>query len=514
MTRMSHPRSRPGAAIAVAIAAAALLAPATPVRAQPWPHFKAFTDHLAAVASIADATERGAQLTALFNDLRAAGRIPFAEGDSVAFLWRGSATSVSVPGDHSGWSTNGQAMARVGLSDVWMRVYRFPEAARIDYKFVVGSSWILDPNNPHTQMGGFGPNSELRMPGWELPWETVRYPGTPQGSLTGNLVIASAALGYSVRYRVYAPAGYEGLADLPVLYVTDGHEYLDDALGAVRIVMDNLVERGFITPALVVFIDPRSPTTGANQRQAQYVQNPKFAEFVARELVPTIDAAWRTRPDRDHRTILGTSLGGVFSLYLGLLYPDTFARLAMQSPAFWVSESAQYWSGPSLFEMVATTAVVPKMAYLSTGTIGDVAPEVRRMREAMSARGWTFWHSEVPEGHSWGNWRALVDVVALANFPTVNTRVEPGIPDVPAARLEAWPNPSTGRITLAWDSGPSGPTTVACFDPLGRKIIEVAADADASTRVERSVTLPRPGAWFCRLQRRGGSAVRGVVVTR
>lgn len=193
-----------------AIIGVCLLA-ALPVSAQPYPHFKAFTDHLGAVASIADATERAAQLTALFNDLRAAGRIPFAEGDSVAFLWRGSATGVSVPGDHSGWSSNGQAMARVGLSDVWMRVYRFPEAARIDYKFVVGSNWILDPNNPHTQMGGFGPNSELRMPGWVFPTETVRVAGRPQGTLSANLTLASTVLGYPVRYRVYTPPGYDGL---------------------------------------------------------------------------------------------------------------------------------------------------------------------------------------------------------------------------------------------------------------------------------------------------------------
>ena len=74
---------------------------------------------------------------------------------------------------------------------------------------------------------------------------------------------------------------------------------------------DNLVADGRVEPCVVVFVDPR--WAGQNRRQQQYVQNPGFAAFVAEELVPTIDAAYRTRPDRESRVILGTSLGGVFA---------------------------------------------------------------------------------------------------------------------------------------------------------------------------------------------------------
>ena len=489
---------RRASALSSAIAIVALVSLAAPAGAQPYPHFKTFTDHLAAIASVADATERGAQLTTLLNDLRAAGRIPFTEGDSVAFLWRGSATGVSVPGDHSGWSANGQAMTKIGLSDVWMRVYRFPEAARIDYKFVVGSNWIMDPNNPHTQMGGFGPNSELRMPAWVFPTETVRTPNVPSGTLSPNQTLASTSLGYPVRYRVFTPFGYDGLADLPVIYVTDGHEYLDDALGAVRIVMDNLVAEGRVPPAIVVFIDPRSVTSGTNQRQAQYVQNPKFADFVALELAPAIDAAYRTRPHPEARIILGTSLGGVFSLYLGLQHPTVFGRLAIQSPAFWVTESAQYWSGPSLFQMAEWADPAPFRVYMSSGTIGDAAPEARRMRDILLGRGWDLTYREVPEGHSWGNWRALIDEAAIALLSAAPVRVEPGVPaTAAAARLEAWPNPSNRDVTFAWEARAAG--DLACFDLQGRLVARAAAEAHHAGRVERTLRFDASGTYLCRL---------------
>ncbi len=165
-------------------------------------------------------------------------------------------------------------MSRIGLSDVWMRVYPFPEAARLDYKLVRNGTWILDPANPHQQWSGFGPNSELRMPAWVFPSETVRDPQVPAGAFTPSLSLASTNLGYTVRYRVYTPAGYDALSDLPVVYVTDGHEYADDRLGAFRIVLDNLIADGRAEPAIAVFIDPR--VNGQNLRRAAIRPEPRL----------------------------------------------------------------------------------------------------------------------------------------------------------------------------------------------------------------------------------------------
>ncbi|NNF57029.1 MAG: hypothetical protein HKN04_02200, partial [Rhodothermaceae bacterium] len=383
---------------------------AWPAAAQPaaFASTRAFLDSLTVLGAIADETEREAAFDALWTDLGAADQIPFALGDSAVFLYRGSAsTPTSVAGDLNGWNPTAGTMTRVGLSRVWHRVYSFASEARLDYKLVVGSNWILDPENPHQQWSGFGPNSELRMPAWVFPDETVRGPGVPEGAFSDNLVIESTHLGYPVHYRVYTPADYDTLSELPVLYVTDGHEYSDDRLGAARIVLDNLIDDGRAAPAIAVFVDPRAVGNPSNnQRSEQYVQNPDFAAFIAEELVPAIDAAYRTQPDRDHRAILGTSLGGLFSAYLGLLYPDVFNRLAIQSPAFWVSESPDWWTGPSIYAMMADAPDGEFVIHMSTGTINDTEDGARQMRDVMEENGHALTYREVPEGHSWGNWRA------------------------------------------------------------------------------------------------------------
>ncbi|OZC03144.1 alpha/beta hydrolase [Rubricoccus marinus] len=423
-------------------------------------------------SAIEDDAERRVALDAIWSGLRTAGQIPAASGDSALFLWRGNASGVSVAGDHTGWNATAAPLARIGRGDVWARLERFPANARLDYKLVVGSNWILDPNNPNQQWSGFGPNSELRMPAWEFPQETVPEPGVARGSLSTAVTMQSVAYGAPVVYRVYTPANVDVLSDLPVIYVTDGHEYADDRLGALRIVLDNLVARGDVEPAIVVFIDPR--LNGQNRRQDQYVQNAGFADFVATELVPAVDAAYPTRTDRESRVILGTSLGGVFSTYLGLQYPGVFGKLAIQSPAFWVSESAQWWTGPSLYSLMAASGETWDV-HMTTGTINDTESGARRMRSAMEARGVPLTYREVPEGHSWGNWRALLDDMLRALLPASGSTSGEATPEsAPAAALpfRAFPNPAQAFVTFEVP-GATAPVRIACADSLGREVLAV-----------------------------------------
>ena len=61
--------------------------------------------------------------------------------------------------------------------------------------------------------------------------DETRRNDVPRGTLTTGSY-ASRSLMYTVDFQVYAPVGYEGLSDLPVIYVTDGHEYADDVMGS------------------------------------------------------------------------------------------------------------------------------------------------------------------------------------------------------------------------------------------------------------------------------------------
>ena len=430
--------------------------------AQPFASYPDFSGALESAAALLDAGDREAAVDAVWERIVAHGQIPFAHGTTAAFLHRGPAGSVAARGDHNAWGTAGDGqMQRVGLSDVWRAVVPLPGDARVDYKLVVDGDWRLDPHNPLQQWGGFGPNSELRMPAYAPSPETVRGDGVSEGTLREAAIVQSERLGYGVRYRVWTPAAYEtdGPSDYPILFVTDGHEFADDRLGAALPVLDNLVAEGRITAPVVVFVDPRDPTTGQNRRQEQYVANPGFAAFIADELLPDIDAAYRTAGTRG---ILGASLGGVCALYFAAERPDVFQRAGSMSPAL--------WAAPELFDAFGPTPASQGF-FLSAGTLYDGAAHTRAMRDVLEAvPGFDLAYAERNEGHSWGQWRALVAPMLEALFPPSDVvSVDPDAELEPVA-LTAWPNPARDHVTLRFSGPAEAPVQVDAFDLLGRRV--------------------------------------------
>ena len=358
--------------------------------------FDSFIDTLQAIAGSGKRTE----VNAFWNSLVANEQVPFVRGDRVAFLYQGKAQSVSWVGDFTEWQ-KGPALPgrRVGQSDIWVAYATFPSNARLEYRIVVdGQAGVPDPANPLQQWGGFGPHSVLAMPDYVFPQEVVPRDDVTPGSLSPPLAIDSTHLGYTINYRVYTPVRYEELAALPVIYVTDGHEYTDPRMGSMPTILDNLIADGTIEPILAVFIDPRDPETGRNRREGEFLGNPAYAAFLAEELVPTIDSSYTTDPTPDRRAILGVSYGGVNAAYCGLTYAEVFHLVAMQSPAFVNHE---------IYESYQSVDRLPLKIFLSTGYPWDF--DARTMKGILEDKNYPLMYVEVPEGHSWGQWRSQLD---------------------------------------------------------------------------------------------------------
>jgi enterochelin esterase-like enzyme len=373
---------------------------------QPPARFSSLVELDAALADVA----KGGGPDRFWARVTASGSLPLVFGETAVFFWRGQAASVEWRGDLVGWEPSAAARGRrVGATDIWTWRHELIPASRADYKIVVdGAAWLLDPANPHRQAGGYGPNSEIRMPGWREPETARRRSAVARGALSGDLAVASARLGYPVDIRVYTPAGYERASGqrLPVLYVTDGSDYWNDDMGAIVVTLDNLVADRKIPPVLAVFIDPWDRAANVNRREKELVPTAAgacpFCEFLVAELVPMIDAQYPTLAEPLHRAILGTSLGGLHATYMALRYPETFALAAIQSPAFphaaWV-----------LDEIEAST-VRPERAFVDVGLYEEwCLPGARRLRAALERRGTKVLYLEVPDGHSWGHWRGTVD---------------------------------------------------------------------------------------------------------
>lgn len=340
-------------------------------------------------------------------------RSPIIRGDTAIFHYSGPAKSVSWNGDFNGWG-RADTIPNQGVYDslrgVWVLVTTFPSTARTDYKIVVdGSNWILDPMNPLQQWGGAGPNSELRMPQWQpSPAEGQVVRAT--GEIKGPFTIASAALGYSVRYQVYLPAGYISERGLPVLYVTDGHEYLDPNLGHLAHTADWLIEQRKTKPFVIVAVDPRDPANPSrNRRMEELVRNEKYATFITRELPDEVEALFKVRTDAAGKALMGTSLGGLFATWIYANHPGYFGNFAIQSPAYWVHMP--------ILEEVAISRAAPSKIFMMAGTYFDGLETTRRMKTVIEQKPVDLRYLEGHEGHSWGFWRARIHEPLIHFFP-------------------------------------------------------------------------------------------------
>jgi len=381
----------------------------TSAQDDPLATMESFSGYLDQIAT-APADEAQTMVADLWGLLTETASIPFVRGDEVAFLYVGDANTKKVEwrGDFTGWESSDDFVGeKVGETDLWAVFAQFPSDARLDYKIVInGGTWILDPNNPNQQMGGFGANSELRMGEYVPSPFVVRDETAPQGRVRGAYRLQSEALGYAVNYSVYLPTGYADLDALPTIYVLDGQEYSHDDMGSMVIVLDNLIAQNLINPVIAVFIDPREPNRDSNnRRESEYIENADFAQFVATELVVNIDRVFKTSQNASDRAILGTSLGGLASAYIGINYPDVFNNIAIQSPAFWISTD--------LYGLYEASEGLALSFIITNGSPLWDADDIPDFTTILDEKAYPYTLIEVAEGHSWGNWRGLVDDILI-----------------------------------------------------------------------------------------------------
>ena len=335
--------------------------------------------------------ETDAIISALIEENR--DRIPIVEDDLATFIYYGKVgLRVTVPSDLNSWDTKVHEMTRVGETDLHYLTLQLPRDARIDYKFYVDKVWMMDPLNPKTVTGGFGPNSELSMPDYIFPAEIVPSDTIPHGVIEVHH-FESKIMNNSRNVHVYTPAAYEDGGAYHAIFVHDGGDYI--SLGSMVDVLDNLIYAGSIPPVVAVFIDPVD-------RNFEYWANPEYERVVVEEILPFVTAGYSISGDPAKTAVMGASLGGAISLFISANHPDIFGKCGSQSGAFALD-------GGTLFAKMEKLERQPVDFYLDTGVIGDLVDDNRRMRDILEMKDYNLMYQEFNEGHSWGNWRAHLD---------------------------------------------------------------------------------------------------------
>ena len=343
---------------------------------------------------------------------------PLVEGNTAAvFLYHGDARTVGLLGDLGG--DRALPLRRIDGTALWYRRVRVERAARLEYTFVVdghaGPLGTPDARNPYRVVSGQGVASELVMPGYVYPEVFAPFrDGTPAslGGLAAHRLPAGV-LPYEHEVSVYTPPGYAQSADrYPTLTFLNGRDYV--AFGHVPAVLDWLTERGEIEPVVAVFLDAPDGTPA-------YGLDDAAVAFLADELVPTVDARYRTRAAAADRLLVGNAYGGLMAAYGPIRRPGVFGKGYGQS-------GVHSFQADRLVRFVETETVSPVQLYLDVGTYersvgalpdaeADALAANRRLRAALQTRGYDLSYAEYPEGHSWGSWRTRLAEALPTLFP-------------------------------------------------------------------------------------------------
>ncbi len=329
------------------------------------------------------------ELVRLIDEYLSTNNTPLVIGEKVLFIYVGQAKRVGIAGDWNRWDPGSDPMKRIDEKH-WILVKRFPLDARLDYKFVInGNKWILDPHNPRTCMGGFGPNSELAMPGHVYPpWYSVGS-DTPRGGLKQITIVDDHGRSHDV--HLYLPP-VNGSIDT-IIYFYDGGDYL--SLGCADRILDYLTYHKLIPPVAAVFVSPSSP----NNRIKEYGDElEETTRFLVEKVLPRAEEELGINPSR--RILVGDSLAGLIATYTMLRHPELFDTVIAQSPAYWYKmtmlRDAIKESYPTNNTVIISIGVYE--GETMKNTIIQIAQQLRE-------KGYNVTIEAVNQGHSWGQWR-------------------------------------------------------------------------------------------------------------
>jgi predicted alpha/beta superfamily hydrolase len=148
---------------------------------------------------------------------------------------------------------------------------------------------------------------------------------------------------------VYLPRDYDASTRrYPVLYMHDGQNLFgpDAFMGGWRVeqAADALIAAGRVEDLIIVGVANTSDRMREYMPPEEHGRRGRadlYGRFLIEELKPWVDGWLRTRPGREDTGIMGSSLGGLVSFYLGWERPDVFGRVGSLSGSFWLSDHLQ-----------------------------------------------------------------------------------------------------------------------------------------------------------------------------
>ncbi|MFN2396927.1 MAG: alpha/beta hydrolase-fold protein, partial [Bacteroidales bacterium] len=244
------------------------------------------------------------------------------------------ADQIYIAGNFNGWDPgNTQYVLEKDDSNHWqITLDGFSNGETIEFKFTRGSWETVEKGTEGEEIGnrsftfGNGETVDITIHNWADNNGQGGNSTAAENVHIINEAFYMPQLDRNRRIWIYLPPDYDQTQkNYPVIYMHDGQNLFDvetSFMGEWEVdeTLNDLAARGYNVP-IVVGID-----NGGNHRANEYLpyffsnlnaggEGDEYMEFIVETLKPFIDNEYRTLPDRENTGIIGSSLGGVISLY-------------------------------------------------------------------------------------------------------------------------------------------------------------------------------------------------------
>ncbi|MGQ9634381.1 MAG: alpha/beta hydrolase-fold protein [Bryobacteraceae bacterium] len=292
------------------------------------------------------------------------------------------------------------------------------------YSVIVDGAVVNDPGS-HAFYGTSKDSSGIEIPGPGVDYYLPK--NVPHGQVRMHWYY-SKITGAWRRCFVYTPPDYETnlKARYPVLYLQHGSGEDETGWtiqGKANFILDNLIAEKKAVPMIIVMENgyasrpgekpPAGPPAapGRGTRPPVGPGTSAFEEVLVKEVIPMIDVAYRTIPDREHRAMAGLSMGGNQACRITLANLNVFSHVGMFSGTCLGLGTEPFDPKTAFGGVFADAASFNKRVRLVWIGIGTAEPEpfpasIRAFRSSLDKGGIKYVYFESPgTAHEWLTWR-------------------------------------------------------------------------------------------------------------
>lgn len=286
------------------------------------------------------------------------------------------------------------------------------------YQLVVDGAQVPDPGSLYFY-GASRWGSGVEVPAQDRDFYALK--DVPHGQLQ-QVFFHSKSTSTNLRCFVYTPPDYERelTKRYPVLYLQHGGGEDETGWGSqgfTPFIMDNLIASGKARPFIIVMANSYVPGASfgfaatnqpppTNSPYSRTISGPggrnynpvAFARMLIEDLIPYVDANFRTLADQPHRAMAGLSMGGMQTRAIALANLDKFSHIGIFSGGSFALAD--------ISDLEAFKQKI-KVTFFSYGSREDRgATAAKAHAEALKAAGINSHYYESPlTGHEWQSWR-------------------------------------------------------------------------------------------------------------